>query len=884
MNIEQLESYNLADAVKFNDRLNPRLFGKDEHLLPEVRKHLLSIANDFREFLGVNGYELRDITISGSNAAYTYTPHSDIDLHLVVDLPQMNNEVYKELFNAKKYEYNDKHDIKISGYDVELYVQDVNQTHVSQGIYSVLNNDWVEVPRRQKHTVNDVSTRSKYQDVQQRIKQAIASDDLELMSDLKHKISDMRRAGLARNGEFGPENLAFKMLRTQGDIGRLAAALVAGRDRELSLVERRPVPVKYGFAVSEDYTKRLDWSSLDEGLSLEDKMSIFEEFYIKGNLTESIDQDKKEYFVSLFDLSTTPVKHERYIVVPLSLVNNKIMPLDQPGYMEFLARAQDSLVFKSSHGQKKYPSDIMRDLSVFHTFTFSTAADYNKFRTALVLKFNTELPAITITNEDASISPDGVNPTTKMILEKERISTQTILADFVKFCSEQLGLEKSPAIQLRRDPEWSARNKTFGRFNTETGALEVSIGNRHVMDVLRTVAHELVHQRQSELEDMPDTSGETGSKYENQANALAGVLMRDYAELHPEHFDSVTESASGYIPTKAQARDPRFAMALTKDVRPGEVARQANKLGLQVDSKGAPALLLKEHDIANSLMLEFSKFKGQADKDVLTGTAALGAESPPEFPAGTVKVDVSDVYDWYKLGQNISNLDHVDPDTLGTGPPQTILAFGSEPEEHKYLKQLKKLGLKTHDIDPPWYHDVDEDTDEDNAVMLTRLGRFHPGKDTLADIVPERQNVKYALHPDKWEATFYSLTNKDSDKLKFFGPKKIAIAAGTLVGDMAIANQFYRAKTPEDQQRYAEEYKQSLRPYPVDISQYRMPELLIPGDAEQLDELSFLGSPCTQDCSGHRAGYDWSKARGGVDAGSWSPSFNNGAGLAKAGK
>ena len=69
MNIEQLESYNLADAVKFNDHLNPRLFGKDEHLLPEVRRHLLGIADDFREFLGVNGYELRDITISGSNAA-----------------------------------------------------------------------------------------------------------------------------------------------------------------------------------------------------------------------------------------------------------------------------------------------------------------------------------------------------------------------------------------------------------------------------------------------------------------------------------------------------------------------------------------------------------------------------------------------------------------------------------------------------------------------------------------------------------------------------------------------------------------------------------------------------------------------------------------------
>ena len=53
---------------------------------------------------------------------------------------------------------------------------------------------------------------------------------------------------------------------------------------------------------------------------------------------------------------------------------------------------------------------------------------------------------------------------------------------------------------------------------------------------------------------------------------------------------------------------------------------------------------------------------------------------------------------------------------------------------------------------------------------------------------------------------------------------------------------------------------------------------------QQLDELSFLGSECTKDCSGHRAGYDWSKRKGLRQANSWSPSFNKGAGLAVAGK
>lgn len=135
---------------------------------------------------------------------------------------------------------------------------------------------------------------------------------------------------------------------------------------------------------------------------------------------------------------------------------------------------------------------------------------------------------------------------------------------------------------------------------------------------------------------------------------------------------------------------------------------------------------------------------------------------------------------------------------------------------------------------------VAESENNDTAISLSKLGKFHPGADSLAEFVPERATARYALHPDKWESTFYSLTNKDSDKLKYYGPKKISIPPGTLVGDMAIANKFYRAKTPEEKQQYAELYKASLQPYPVDVSAYRMPELLIPRQGmaeEQLDEL-----------------------------------------------
>jgi pyrimidine deaminase RibD-like protein len=77
-----------------------------------------------------------------------------------------------------------------------------------------------------------------------------------------------------------------------------------------------------------------------------------------------------------------------------------------------------------------------------------------------------------------------------------------------------------------------------------------------------------------------------------------------------------------------------------------------------------------------------------------------GPEFKPTMPRGTVRVDVSDMYDWYKLGKNIANLKGADKSQFGKGPPSTIVSFGDENTEHKYIKGLKQLGLDTTDIDP----------------------------------------------------------------------------------------------------------------------------------------------------------------------------------------
>jgi hypothetical protein len=123
------------------------------------------------------------------------------------------------------------------------------------------------------------------------------------------------------------------------------------------------------------------------------------------------------------------------------------------------------------------------------------------------------------------------------------------------------------------------------------------------------------------------------------------------------------------------------------------------------------------------------------------------------------------------------------------------------------------------------------------AVALSNLGKFHVGVDTLGKWIPERLTHQFALDPDKWEHTFYSLTLKEPKKIRYYRPKNVDIVPGTLVGDMAIANQFYRTKDPAEQEKYAKAYLASLKPYPVNLDDYEFPELLIPrkeqGVAEQ---------------------------------------------------
>jgi hypothetical protein len=103
-------SSKLNALTNFHKELNPELW-KNNQLDREVRYKLLQIAQAFIQYINIDDLDLEDITISGSNCSFNYTPQSDIDLHLVVDSSSRCWPHLQELYMAKKSLFNDNHDI-----------------------------------------------------------------------------------------------------------------------------------------------------------------------------------------------------------------------------------------------------------------------------------------------------------------------------------------------------------------------------------------------------------------------------------------------------------------------------------------------------------------------------------------------------------------------------------------------------------------------------------------------------------------------------------------------------------------------------------------------------------------------------------------------------
>lgn len=235
----------IIKSFESKDELSNNIFEKFEDnfkMRNDVRKALLKIADEFIESLGVEFF-IHDIVLTGSLANYNWSNFSDVDLHILIDYKESryNSDILKEFFDAKKNVWNEKHNIVIKGFDVELYVQDIEEPHISSGVYSILNNNWIIEPEKKTPKIDDRLILQKGEFYAKEIDKLIQLGQkinvLPQIDDLRKKLKSFRQCGLDKGGEYSYENLTFKLLRRNGYIEKLLKLKTTLTDKKLSITQ-----------------------------------------------------------------------------------------------------------------------------------------------------------------------------------------------------------------------------------------------------------------------------------------------------------------------------------------------------------------------------------------------------------------------------------------------------------------------------------------------------------------------------------------------------------------------------------------------------------------------------------------------------------------------
>jgi predicted nucleotidyltransferase len=235
---------NIIKSFFTKENLNKKIWDSDGLLHDEVRFKLLQIANEFIDYLSVP-IIVEDIIFTGSLANYNWSEYSDIDLHVIADFSQFDEEsleLYQELFKVKKTIFNTEYNIKIFEFEVELYVQNSKEVHFSTGVYSVLNNKWIEKPKKEESKIDTDILKEKINHwmsiidtVLLNASESSLEESKKYIKKLKEKIKKYRSSGLKKGGEYSYENLVFKYLRRNGYLDKLFNFEKKIIDKELSL-------------------------------------------------------------------------------------------------------------------------------------------------------------------------------------------------------------------------------------------------------------------------------------------------------------------------------------------------------------------------------------------------------------------------------------------------------------------------------------------------------------------------------------------------------------------------------------------------------------------------------------------------------------------------
>lgn len=250
----------LIEKIESHDNLNPKLWNEDHSLKEDVRDKLEEIVDEFILELEENKIPIKvlDVHLVGSNASFNYTENSDLDVHIIANFEEVtcDPEILNLLYNFFKSYFNDKYDILIHGISVELYIEDMNASAISNGIYSLYEDEWVKFP--EKLDIPDIDISDEFEEWEDRYQLIISNDDSEAAEDLVDDLYRLRKNSIAAEGEYGKGNLVFKEFRNLGYLDKLKELRDQGTSRKLSLealkeivmLKGRDAPLCHGTQIS----------------------------------------------------------------------------------------------------------------------------------------------------------------------------------------------------------------------------------------------------------------------------------------------------------------------------------------------------------------------------------------------------------------------------------------------------------------------------------------------------------------------------------------------------------------------------------------------------------------------------------------------------------
>ena len=240
-----------VDGFSFNDSLEKRIWSSDTSMKDDVREALLRVAESFVDGLDVD-VQAEDIRLTGSLANYNWSKYSDVDLHIIINFSEVDEDqdLVEGYFSSVAALWNLKHDIKVKGYDVEIYVENSGEEHVSTGLYSVLEGEWIKIPPdEQGEKISFDAVKKKAAGIMRQIAElekmeSSPEETIRLAEKVKKKIRKMRRSGLrTRKGQYSTGNIAFKVLRRNGSLEKLSSIKNDAYDASMSVKESRIIEI-----------------------------------------------------------------------------------------------------------------------------------------------------------------------------------------------------------------------------------------------------------------------------------------------------------------------------------------------------------------------------------------------------------------------------------------------------------------------------------------------------------------------------------------------------------------------------------------------------------------------------------------------------------------